>query len=304
MSNNSKGLGKGLGALISLFDEDMEERDTPTPKKSEAPAGKDNIQEIDVNSIDNNTSQPRKNFNQEEMHELEQSILANGVLQPILLNRVGSRYMIVAGERRWRAAKAVGLKTIPAIVREYTPKQIAEIALVENLMRSDLNEIEVANGIKKLMDTHLMTQEQVSKVLGVSRSSIANSLRFLNLPKEVQLLLEQKRISAGHAKCLAAVSDAALCVSLAMRCADGEMTVRELEIVISGKQVPSHDVPPHQSLELRQFVLSLTQMLATKVYIQGDDHRGRIIIEYTGKKDLERIMAKLNVPRGTIAPTA
>jgi len=309
MSTNNRGLGKGLGALISLFDEDMEELDHKAVKESiskaqavtSAPSmstqtSTDGVQEIDIHLIDNNAGQPRRTFNPEEMQELEQSIIANGVLQPILVNRVGSRYMIVAGERRWRASKNVGLKTIPALVRSYSPKQIAEIALVENLMRADLNEIEVALGIKKLMDTHLMTQEQVSKVLGKSRSAIANSLRFLNLPREVQTLLEHGRITAGHAKCLAAVTDARLCVTLAEKCVTG-MTVRELENAIAGKTNVPRGTSSKQSLELKQFTLSLTHALATKVTIQGDDNRGRIVIDYTTRKDLERIISKLEKPR-------
>ena len=299
MSTNNKGLGKGLGALISLFDEDMEEIDrkstvihAPASKGAEPKGG---VEEIAVSLIDNNINQPRRTFNPDEMQELEQSIIANGVLQPILLNRIGSRYMIVAGERRWRASKNVGLKTIPAIVREYSPRQIAEIALVENLMRSDLNEIEIASGIKKLMDTHLMTQEQVSKVLGKSRSAIANSLRFLNLPKDVQALLEQNKISAGHAKVLAAITDSHLCVSLAQRCAQAGMTVRELEAAISGKKVSSVKTTSRQSLELKQLGLSLTHMFATRVQIQGDDNRGKIVVEYNTKRDLERIISKLNI---------
>ena len=320
MANN---LGKGLGALISMFDEDMEEltnkdagknvprgetnRNVPRGTFSEQPANTD-TQEIPLNLIDNNLSQPRKSFNAEEMRELEQSITTHGVLQPILLNKVGSRYMIVAGERRFRACKTLGLKTIPAIVRTYSQKQIAEISLVENLMRSDLNEIEIAIGIKKLMDTYLMTQEQVSVVLGKSRSAIANNLRILNLPQEVQTMLEQKQISLGHAKCLVSVTDKNHCVSLARRCADGSMTVRELELAIvpraegaqgSARSAGSYsgtislDMPKIQSLELKEFILTLTQAFATKVSIQGNDHKGKIIIEYNTQKDLERIKSRI-----------
>jgi len=303
----SKGLGKGLGALMSMFDDDMEEltnnkiRQTPTASKNTEAAEARGPQEVDINLIDNNIGQPRRDFNTEEMRELEQSIAAHGVLQPILLNKVGSRFMIVAGERRWRAAKAVGLKTIPALVRNYTPRQIAEIALVENLMRSDLNEIEVALGIKRLMDTYLMTQEQVSTVLGKSRSAVANSLRLLNLPQEVQTLLEQKKVTIGHAKCLAALTDKNHAISLARKCAEGNMTVRELEAITSGKQIVPRgtfgaaSTPPSRprSLELRELELMLTQAFATKISIQGDDHRGKIMVEYSSQKDLERIKSKI-----------
>ena len=310
--SNSKGLGKGLGALISMFDEDMD-----VMKHAEGNAGRaevegrksggvieprgtvaqllmNGVSEIDIGLIDNNSSQPRKVFDADAMRELEQSILANGVLQPILVNKVGSRYMIVAGERRWRASKNVGLKTIPALVRNYSQKQISEIALVENLMRADLNDIEVAIGIKKLMDTHLMTQEQVSKVLGLSRPAIANFLRYLNLPKEVQALLESGKISAGHAKILAGVTDRALCVNLAGRCSNG-MSVRELERAAegTGKGGDAKAKNVGRSIELRAFELSLTQYFATKVSILGDDNHGKIVIEYANRKNLERILDKM-----------
>jgi len=316
-TNNNKGLGKGLGALISLFDEDMEGLETPAEFKhleSTAPprgnlpqeyaqrakehfdeAIKANALEIDINLIDNNSNQPRKVFDKDCLEELKQSIIANGVLQPILVNKVGSRYMIVAGERRWRASKEAGLKTIPALVRSFTSKQIAEVALVENLMRSDLNEIEVANGISQLMKTHMMTQDQVSKVLGKSRSSIANSLRFLNLPKDVQLLLEENKISAGHAKILAGIDNAAQCLYYAQKCAEG-MTVRELEFHLTSRSSGDLKAPTMKSIELRHCELSLTQTLSTKVNIIGSDNRGKIVVEYSSKKDLERIINRITKP--------
>jgi ParB family chromosome partitioning protein len=309
----TKGLGKGLGALIAMFDEDMQEivnkpEQTESNSIAELSSKKESVskyknldndeisgvQEINISLIDRNLSQPRKAFNAEEMHELEQSISAHGVLQPILLNKVGTRYMVVAGERRLRASKTLGLKTIPALVRDYTPKQIAEISLVENLMRSDLNEIEIALGIKKLVETYNMTQDQVSTVIGKSRSSVANSLRMLNLPQEVQELLEQKQITFGHAKCLASITDKAHCIALAKKCAGGTMTVRELEIASSNK--PWNKVltlPKFQSLELRELAIVLTQSLAAKVSVTGDENGGKITIEYSSVKDLERIKNKL-----------
>jgi ParB family chromosome partitioning protein len=305
--NNNKGLGKGLGALISLFDEDMQEFNqadtktaaTPGRAAAEPARSTSGALEIDINLIDNNAAQPRKAFDPEQMRELEQSISANGVLQPILLNKVGSRFMIVAGERRWRAAKAVGLKTIPAVVREYSPRQISEIALVENLMRADLNEIEVANGIKKLMEQFLMTQEQISRVLGMSRSAVANSLRYLNLPKEVQSLIEARKLSAGHAKILAGLA-AEECVKFARICAEKDLSVRGLEDLISGKKkpepakLPSKAVAKAQSFELQVFKQKLTQFFATKISITGDDNSGAISIHFSSARELDRIERLLN----------
>ena len=298
MSN--KGLGKGLGALISLFDEDIEEHGSKAaPKEAVASSGAPDTKantgaiEIEIHLIDNNSAQPRKKFDPAELTELEQSIRANGILQPILLQRVGSRYMIVAGERRWRASKNIGLQTIPALVRDYTQKQVAEIALVENLMRSDLNEIEVALGIKKLTESHGMTQEQVSKVLGISRPAVANYLRYLGLPPEVQKMLEQNQISAGHAKILAGLDDLDKCLTLANMCLGG-MSVRDLEAAVKTVKVKPNSINPklRQSLELKQFELALTHMFATRVAISGDDNKGKITIEYASQKDLERIMKK------------
>lgn len=319
----SKGLGKGLGALISMFDEDMEElkshetsaktiieksTTTKTAQSGNVPrgtlpssgvtmtAGTINIDklgaiEIDVNLIDNNMAQPRRTFDPDEMRELEQSILAHGVLQPILLNRVGTRYMIVAGERRWRASKAVGLRTIPALVRNYTPRQISEIALVENLIRSDLNEIETAQGIKRLMDNHSLTQDQVSTILTKSRSSISHSLRLLTLPNEVQELLQRKKISMGHAKILMTITDKARVISLANKCAQG-MSVRELEVTTSGdnrKPSVAKTTKP-QSLELKQMMRNISELLGTRTIIQGSESQGKLTIEYHTKSELNKIL--------------
>ena len=325
MTTNNKGLGRGLGALISLFDEDMESvasnkpapnahapngaapnsaRDASRPAQNSPPAGSSQTAptsqgatEIDVALIDSNQNQPRKNFNENEMAELEQSIKHNGVLQPILLNRVGTRFMIVAGERRWRAAKAVGLKTIPAIVRDYSPRQIAEIALVENLLRADLNEIEIANGVRRLMDTYALTQEQISIVLGKPRSAIANSLRYLELPAEVQRLLEKGKITAGHAKCLCSLKNPAEAVRLAQNCANGTMTVRSLEryvaFAVNGiklKQIlPNDGKPDPNAAEIRAFENALTHKFATKVSVRGNIFAGKIVITYQSVRDLERI---------------
>ena len=249
--------------------------------------------DVEMSLIDVNPKQPRRTF--EEISELADSIRTHGVLQPLLLTKVGSRYMIIAGERRFRAAQQAGLKTVPALLRSYTPKQIAEIALVENLQRADLNEIEIATGIRSLMDTHFMTQEQVASVLGLSRSSIANSLRLLVLPKEVQQLLEQKLITMGHAKCLGIIPDAKICVDLARRCAEGKMTVRDLEDYIKYKlQNPSKQTPlPPQSIELKDLARQLTQILGTRVLIQGTAARGKLVIEYHARAELEFIRSKI-----------
>lgn len=309
----NKSLGKGLGALIAAFDEENENirntfsldevesaplRKQPTsikgdPTTTPTVVGK-TVQEVGIDLIDNNINQPRKSFDAVALQELADSIASNGIFQPLLVNRVGSRYLIVAGERRWRAAKIAGLTTVPVVVRDYSPKQVAQIALVENLQREDLNEMELARGIKKLMDEHFLTQEKVAAVLGKNRSSVANTLRLLFLPLEVQQMVESRQLSAGHAKCLAAVTNIERCVRLARQTVLGGLSVRELEDIIRDDGL-TKAFPPvkKQSAELRQAILELNQSLGTKVKVQGDDKRGKIVIEYYDKKDLERLVQRL-----------
>jgi len=322
----SKGLGKGLGALIAMFDEESEainkggkavtarassvkevevtssaasiEKNEIVPRgtieRAVVSAG-GGVQEVDITLLDNNVNQPRKSFDPVQLQELADSISSNGIFQPVLVNRVGSRYLIVAGERRWRAAKLAGLSVIPVLVKEYTPRQIAEIALVENLQRENLNEMELAHGIKKLMDDYLLTQEKVAKVLGKSRSAIANTLRLLNLPLEVQALIETNQLSAGHAKCLAAVSNQDQCIKIAKKCVIDGLSVRDLEDIIrdiGNKSAGQKTTQQRKSPELRKFALELAETFGTKVSIQGNESSGRITFEYYDKRDLERIRNK------------
>jgi len=303
----NKGLGKGLGALIAMFDE--EEPQATATKQTNVdsatlpadarvvPRGTidGGVQEVDINLVDNNINQPRKTFDPVQLQELADSIATNGIFQPVLVNKVGGRYMIVAGERRWRAAKLAGLATIPVIVRNYSPRQVAEIAIVENLQREDLNEIDLARGVKKLMDDFFLTQEKVSAVLGKSRSAIANTLRLLSLPKDVQTMIESGQLSAGHGKCLVGVAGSETIVRLAKQCVTGRLSVRELEDIIRGQtdKGVSSKSPSRQSPEIRRLAMDISQGLGTKVFIQGNEKRGRIMIEYYDLKELERIAKKI-----------
>ena len=301
----NKGLGKGLGALIAMFDEDdaattpSKSIDKPLSAKSAAdvPHGtiQTGVQDVDINLVDNNINQPRKTFDPVQLQELADSIAINGIFQPVLVNKVGGRYMIVAGERRWRAAKLAGLVQLPVIVRDYSPRQVAEIAIVENLQREDLNEIDLARGIKKLMDDFFLTQEKVAAVLGKNRSSIANTLRLLNLPKEVQHMIEVGQLSAGHGKCLVAVVNPDTVIKLAKQCVTGRLSVRELEDMIRGDSERSSSAKPptRQSPEIRRLAMDLSQTLGTKVFIQGNEKQGRIMIEYYKLEELERIVKKI-----------
>ena len=301
--STSRGLGKGLGALISIFDDEDEvgqakPKATSSDKTLTSNVSTDNaIQELPVDLIDSNINQPRKDFNPEHLQELAESIQSNGIFQPILVTKAGQRFMIVAGERRWRATKIAGLKTIPAIVKNFNTRQISEIAIVENLQREDLNIVELALGIKKLMDEHFLTQEKVAIALGKNRSSIANTLRLLNLPPTVQQMVRTGAITSGHAKVLVSVTDNDKCIALAHQSAKEGLSVRQLEELLKTGRAPqfnfSSPMPRAQNLELRQLERECTQSLGAKVSIQGDGRRGKILIEYFDEKDLSRLVAKL-----------
>lgn len=308
----TRGLGKGLGALISIFDDEettpvekstgtkevkLDKASSTTPLTKAGPTGLV-IQELDIESIDNNINQPRKDFDPEQLQELADSIKANGIFQPILVTQAGQRYMIVAGERRWRAAKLAGLKTVPAVVKNYNARQISEIAIIENLQREDLNVIDLALGIKRLMDEFFLTQEKVSIALGKNRSSIANILRLLNLPQTVQQMIRSGSLSPGHAKVLVVVTSPDKCLSLADRCVKEGLSVRQLEELLkTGDALPKFSadraMPKIRSLELRHLERELTHSLGTKVSIQGDENRGRILVEYFDQKDLTRLASRL-----------
>ena len=312
-----KGLGKGLGALIAMFDEEnkslskdsreMKGADDEARKFFELEFDKEDaapsvnvprgtIDEIDIRLIDNNPNQPRKDFDAQALNELSQSIAEHGVIQPIVLNAVGARYMIVAGERRWRAAKMAGLATIPAVVRAFTPKQVAEVSIVENLQRADLNEIELARGIKSLMGEFKMTQEQVSLVLGKSRSAIANIVRLLTLPSEIQDMVENRQLSPGHAKCLVVLSDKNLCLKFAHKCLIEHLSVRQLEDLIKSylNEGSSGSGSTSQGSALKQLAKELSIALGAKVTINGTEHKGKVVIEYYSRTDLEKIKKKLS----------
>ena len=193
-----KGLGKGLNALLSIYDEEDNVAETEGTKENRSQNG---IEGVDINLIFANPNQPRKNFDETALKELAMSIKTHGIIQPIVLNREEEgKYMIIAGERRWRAAKMAGLTQVPAFIRNYTPKQIKEISIIENLQREDLNPIEAAKAIKQLMEEYDLTQEAVADRIGESRSAIANTLGLLSLPVDVVELVEINKLSAGHAR--------------------------------------------------------------------------------------------------------
>lgn len=272
------GLGKGLESLFIL---------------EQKAAGVNTPTEISIVDIDPNPNQPRKNFNSEKLDELAESIRNHGLLQPLVVTPQGSRYLLVAGERRWRAARLAGLSLVPAVVMNLDAKAIAEIALVENLQRDDLNPLEEAEGIAQLMEQFSITQEDAAQRLGRSRPAIANALRLLQLTAPVKAMVRDGKLTAGHARALAAVHDETLQVQLAQMTLEEELSVRQLEDTLrklkkqseAEKKVPVKESQP----EFTELEDRLMRALGTRVIVKGNMDKGRIILEYFQRDDLERI---------------
>lgn len=284
------GLGRGLDSLLKVYDEEIEQK-KPERSITQYEIRRGDVQKIDISKIYTNPNQPRKNFDKESLNELAESIRLHGLIQPIIVNETNEGYMIIAGERRYRASKLCGLKEIDAIVKNYTEKQVAEIAIIENLQREDLNPVEIAKGIKQLMEEYGLTQEKVAERLGKSRSAIANSLRILSLYPEVIEMIEKGKVSFGHAKVLASIDDYTTQIILAKKIAKDKLTVRDLEkeveAILGNKK--KKKLPKLPSDELQEFIGNLQRKLGTKVSVIGNDKKGRIYIDYYSQDDLDRI---------------
>lgn len=283
------GLGRGLGALFG--DLNLED------DAAQGAAAK----EIPVANIFPNENQPRKIFDEAALLELANSIRLHGVISPVIVvKRDSENYMLIAGERRWRASKKAGLTTMPAIVRDYSDQEIKEISLIDNLQREDLNPIEVATAIRQLMDDFSYTQEQVADRLGKSRPSVANTLRLLTLSPAVIDLVASGKLSEGHARCLVAIHDKDKQLEIAKKAMNGKLTVREVEkLVKSIVSPPVKPKAPEQSLELKDLVERMQRVMATKVSIFGNDRKGRIFIDYFSSDDLNRIHTMIETLEST-----
>lgn len=291
-----RGLGKGLDALFSIYEDEEKEQKVNSTQQSDNAVG---VNEIDIRKIDPNKNQPRKRFDANSLKELTESIKQHGIIQPIIVNEEkNGRYTIIAGERRFRASINAGLKTIPAIVRKYSERQIKEVSLVENLQREDLNPIEAAKAIRELMTEYNFTQETVADRIGKSRPLVANTLRLLSLSPEVIEMIEQNKISAGHGKCLVAVEDKHKQVELAKLVIENRLTVRDLENLIRNEKPGQRNVSLRekvvQSIELKELGHRLQRLFRTKVKIVGDDNKGKISIAYFNQDDLDRICSFLD----------
>lgn len=273
----NKGLGRGLDALLDEIDAPEEARE--------------NRLEVNLYDIDTNPNQPRKTFDPEKLAELAASIKRHGIVQPILVKKNGSRYTIVAGERRYRAARQAGLMKVPVTLTDIDEDTVMEISLVENIQRENLNPIEEAAAIKLLMQQHDLTQEEVSERVGKSRPAIANALRLLTLAKSVQKLIKDGRLSAGHGKMLAGVGDPRVQMELAEKCVESDWSVRRLEDEIRFSEMPKRrrKEKPEPTPEFRSAMHRMRAELGTKVSVQGDEERGKLIIHYYSRDDLDRI---------------
>lgn len=288
MASTKKGLGRGLGALL----------DTKTVIETTLDTERD-VKKIKITQIEPNKTQPRSDFDEEKLEELAASIREYGLLQPIVvkLNKNGF-YTIIAGERRWRASRKAGLKEIPAIIKDVSEQTEKEITLIENIQRENLNSLEEASGIKELIDDFGLTQEEVAKKIGRSRTAVTNILRLLSLPEEIKTLLKEEKISHGHARALLSLNNEALALELAEKVIAQEMSVRELENIIKSLvKIKKIKKPTKEEIEVQRNIKALEETLSsdfgTKIRIINKNNKGKIEIPYTSLDDFERIVALL-----------
>lgn len=281
------GLGKGLGALIPENEDDIKEGSKLF---------------IPLNKIKNNSDQPRKAFDNEKIAELAQSIKTHGIIQPLLVKKADNdEYIIVAGERRWRAAKMIGLKEVPVVVMDITEKEVLEISLIENIQRQDLNPIEEALSYKKLLTEFNVTQEELSKRIGKSRTTITNTMRLINLDKRVQQYLIEGVLSEGHGRAILGINNLDKQYEISQKAIDENLSVREIERLIKllNEQNKRKDIEQKLKKEdnpyYREIKEKLQEHLGTKVNFTSNKNKGKIEIEYYSEEDLQRILDIMNI---------
>ncbi|QEK13524.1 ParB/RepB/Spo0J family partition protein [Crassaminicella thermophila] len=283
MAKRKGGLGKGLSALIPEIKDSYEKN-------------KGDIEKIPLNEIQPNKKQPRKNFDQEKLNALAESIKMHGIIQPIVVRPIEKGYEIVAGERRWKACRQAGIQEVPCIIREMDEKERMEIALIENLQREDLNPIEEALAYKMLMETYQLTQEEISSTIGKSRPYIANTIRLLNLTEEVRDMLIDNLLSSGHARALLRIEDKKMQKEFAQKVIENKLSVRETENMVARIIGQKKDKPKKEKIKdsgLSFIEDLLKERLATKVNIIKGKKKGKIEIEYYSEEDLERLVELL-----------
>lgn len=282
-----RGLGKGLDALFGDVEIAPINRETAAGSRGRTATGKavsekaasdGGVLYIDINNIKPNSTQPRKDFDEEKLEELASSIKQHGLIQPIVLRAAGKGYEIVAGERRWRASRLIGLKVVPCIVKELTDEENMLLAIIENMQREDLNPIEEAEGLKQMIDTYGLTQEQISISVGKSRPYITNSLRLLKLEARVQELTVEGKISAGHARALAAIKDADRQIALAEKTAADGLSVRQIERLANETKKPKTRRSPARKIKTadeKRVEEDLKNALGTRVNLKRDGKKGK-----------------------------
>ena len=293
-TGKKRGLGRGLNALIGA---DVEIASEENEKKAENPV-QAAVVLLDIRKIDPDSAQPRKNFDDEAPEELADSIKAHGILQPLIVQKKDEdRYQIIAGERRWRAAKKAGIMEIPALVKEYAPEEMLEISLIENIQRENLNPVEEAKAYRRLVEEYSLKQEEIAKRVGKNRTTITNSLRLLGLDDEVLSYLVSKDLSAGHAKALLSVRNKERQIALARKAVKEGMSVRKLEALVQEKpkQIALVEpLNPAEEIVYKDITRTLQNALGTKVSIVRGPKKSKIEIEYYSEEELERLVELLS----------
>lgn len=277
-----KALGKGLSALLPA--------NKPQPVPAQQPTG---ALELPIDQIEPNPLQPRTTFQADRLAELAQSIRENGIIQPLVVRRIGDKFQLVAGERRWRASKLAGLKAVPVVVQEFADKRLMEVALIENIQREDLNPIEVAHAFDRLHKDYSLSHDDIARRTGKDRTTVTNTLRLLKLPGDIQLLLAERRLSMGHARAILGLPTPELQIQVAERASSEGMSVRQVERLVQKMSEPREPKTLEEvqlDPNVRAAIEELERVLGTKVrLVQKSEQRGKLEIEYYSMEDLTRI---------------
>lgn len=294
MVAKKSGLGKGLDALIPAGNKKAPVKKETEPVIIEKIVEKKGVETLKITEVEPNREQPRKNFNEDALLELSDSIKQYGVIQPLIVQKKGDHYEIIAGERRWRAAKMAGIKEIPVIIKDYSDQQVMEISLIENIQREDLNPIEEAMAYKNLMEEFHLKQDEIAERVSKSRTAVTNSMRLLKLDKRVQQMMIDDMISAGHARTLITIEDPDVQYNIATKIFDEKLSVRETEKMVKLLQKP--EVKKEKTEKVNSFIYKdieekIKAILGTKVTVDHrSNNKGRISIEYYSNDELERIL--------------
>ncbi len=269
-------LGRGLGSLIKEVEETRE-----------------GLKNIPVKSIDPSPFQPRTYFTEDKLTELTDSIRSSGIVQPILVRKVFDRYQIIAGERRWRATKKAGLEKIPAIIRTLSDKEALQLALTENILREDLNQLEIARGMEAMVNHFKYNHDEIAQRLGINRSTVSNTIRLLKLPQEIQILLQEGRITPGHARAILSTSNINFQIKLANRIVKEDLSVRQVEKICKEeiRQTKTHSKEIEAKIDpnIKAALMDIERKIGTKVQLSGSNKKGKLIIWYHSSNELNRL---------------